>query len=133
MRLELNTVSDLEPFVATYCAANLCRAGSEMQTELYVRQADTPIVVASVGLPIAWVASHEWRGQQTLEAFTAIQWRRCGLARMGALMLLATSYLDRKLPLAVFAADCVPLAKSLGFVDVMHYTRNGKDWVLHFG
>jgi hypothetical protein len=48
-------------------------------------------------------------------------------------MLIATSYLDRSQPLAVFSADCVPLAKSLGFRQVDHYTRNGKDWVLHLG
>lgn len=130
MRLELETVSDLEPFVATYCAANLCNRSSDMQSELYVRQSDTPIVIASVGLPIAWVASHEWRGQQTLEAFTAVDWRRRGLARMGAMMLMATSYLDRHQPVAVFAASCVPLAKSLGFRHVEHYTRAGNDWVL---
>lgn len=133
MLLELTTVSDLEPFVATYCAANLCRPGSEMQTELYTRQADTPIVVASTGLPIAWVASHEWRGQQTLEAFVAHDWRRRGLAKAGAMVLMATSHLTRDEPLAVFSADCVPLAKSLGFKDVLHYTRRGKDWVLHLG
>jgi hypothetical protein len=133
MRAELTTVSDLEPFVAAYCAANLCRPSSEMQDEIYVRQADTPIVVVQVGLPIAWVASHEWRGQQTLEAFVAVEWRRRGLVKLGAHMLIATSYLDRSQPLAVFSADCVPLAKSLGFAEVRHYTRHGKDWIQHFG
>jgi len=133
MRAELTTVSDLEPFVASYCAANLCRPSSEMQDEIYTRLTDTPIVVVQTGLPIAWVASHEWRGQQTLEAFVAPEWRRRGLVKLGAHMLVATSYLDRSQPLAVFSADCVPLARSLGFREVLHYTRNGKDWVLHLG
>lgn len=133
MRFELETVSDLEPFVGAYCAANLCRPGSEMQSELYTRLSDAPIVIASVGLPVAWVASHEWRGQQTLEAFTAVDWRRRGLAAIGAGMLLATSYLNRSEPLAVFSPDCVPLARKLGFREVLHYTRHGQDWVLHLG
>jgi len=133
MRAELTTVSDLEPFVAAYCAANLCRPSSEMQNEIYVRQADTPIVVVQVELPIAWVASHEWRGQQTLEAFVAPEWRRRGLVKLAAGMLIATGSLNRKLPLAVFSAECVALAASLGFQEVLHYTRRGTDWTLHLG
>jgi hypothetical protein len=133
MRAELTTVSDLEPFVAAYCAANLCRPSSEMQNEIYVRQADTPIVVVQVELPIAWVASHEWRDQQTLEAFVAPERRRRGLVKLGAHMLLAAGHLVKTEPIAVFSPDCVPLARSLGFAEVRHYTRNGKDWVLHLG
>jgi hypothetical protein len=133
MQATLNTVSDLEPFIAAYCAANLCRPSSEMQNEIYTRLTDTPIVLIQIGLPIAWVASHEWRDQQTLEAFVAPEWRRRGLVKLGAHMLLAAGHLVKTEPISVFSADCVPLAKSLGFSQVDHYTRRGKDWVLHLG
>lgn len=133
MLATLTSVNYLEPFIGAYCAANLCRPSSEMHEELYVRQTRTPIVLIEVGLPIAWVASHEWRDQQTLEAFVVPEWRRRGLVKLGAHMLIAAGHLVKAEPIAVFSADCVPLAKSLGFAEVRHYTRNGKDWVQHFG
>ena len=103
-----------------------------MQGEFRQAMTDTPVVVAFTDRPIAWVASHEWRGMQTLEAFTAQEWRRRGIARAGAQLLLATWYLDRKEPVAVFSADCVPLAKGLGFAQVCLYQRSGDDWSLTF-
>jgi hypothetical protein len=48
-------------------------------------------------------------------------------------MLLAAGHLVKTEPIAVFSPDCVPLARSLGFAEVRHYTRHGKDWVQHFG
>ena len=133
MKATLTSVNYLEPFVGAYCAATLCRPLSDMQSELYQRLAETPIVLIETGLPIAWVASHEWRDQQTLEAFVVPEWRRRGLVKLGAHMLLAASYLVKTEPVAVFSSDCVPLARSLGFHEVRHYTRHGKDWVLHLG
>ena len=133
MNAELLTVRDLEPADATWIAAHLCRHGSEMQTEFYERQTDTPVVVFSNEHPIAWVATHEWHGHQTLEGFTDPEWRRRGLARAGALMLMAVSYLERREPVAVFSRDCVGLTRSLGFAETLLYQRDGTDWRLIFG
>ncbi len=132
MKLELLSVAELGPKTAAYIAENLCRPGSDMQYEFRQAITDTPVVVAITDRPIAWVASHEWRGMQTLEAFTATEWRRRGLARAGAMLMLATWNLDRREPVAVFSPDCVPLAKGLGFVQVCQYQRSGDDWSLTF-
>ncbi len=132
MKLELLDVRDLEPRYSTYIADNLCNPGSEMQREFRENMTATPVVVAFTAHPIAWVATHEWRGMQTLEAYTAIEWRRRGLARAGALLMLATWFLDRREPVAVFSTDCVPLARSLGFSQVCLYQRSGADWSLTF-
>lgn len=139
MQATLYTVADLEPALATYLAAHLCHSGSEMQRELYLRQADTPIVVVTAGkphawgLPIAWVASHEWQGLQTIEGYTDPQWRRLGLARVATCLLMCHSYLVRTEPVAVFAPECVALARQLGFAETYHYTRTPGGWRLHCG
>ena len=133
MKAELLRICDLEPAVGAWIAAHLCRSGSEMQSEFYTRLTETPVVVFTTNDPIAWVASHEWHGHQTLEAFTHPEWRRRGLAKAGALMLAAVSYLDRREPVAVFSPDCVPLTRSLGFPETLLYQRHGKDWRLLFG
>lgn len=130
MKIELMTVRDLEPADATWMAAHLCKAGSEMQTELYERQSDTPIAMVLTEEPIAWVASHDYHDHQTIEAFTHPDRRRQGLARIGALTLMAGGYLQRREPVAVFSRDCVRMAKSLGFDDVLLYQRTPTGWSL---
>ena len=132
MKAELLAVHDLEPADAAWIAAHLCRPGSEMQTEFYTRQASTPVVVFSTTEPIAWVATHEWRGTQTIEAFTSPYWRRRGLSKAGALMLLAANELERSEPVAVFAPECLGLTRSLGFAQTYVYRRSGPDWSLTF-
>ena len=133
MKAELLSVKDLEPAVATYVAAHLCNPGSDMQAEFYLRRADTPVVLFSTDEPIAWVATHDWNDTQTLEAFTAPAWRRRGLARAGATLLLATSHLVREEPVALFSPDCVPLARSLRFSQMLLYERTPQGWRLSFG
>ena len=133
MKAELLRVCDLEPADGAWIAAHLCRPGSEMQSEFYQRLAETPVVVFSNEVPVAWVATHEWHEHQTLEAFTHPEWRRRGLARAGALMLMSVSYLDRDEPVAVFSTDCVPLTRSLGFVETLLYRRDAHGWSLKFG
>lgn len=133
MKAELIRVRDLDASDATWIAAHLCNRGSEMQREFYERQTDTPVVVFSNEQPIAWVATHDWKNTQTIEAFTDPAWRRRGLARAGAIMLLATSYLARTEPVAVFSRDCVELAQSLRFRQTLYYQRSGADWRLIFG
>ena len=133
MKAELLRICDLEPADGAWIAAHLCRSGSEMQAEFCERLTETPVVVFSNEVPIAWVATHEWRDLQTLEAFTHAEWRRRGLARAGALMLAAVSYLDRREPVAVFSPDCVPLTRSLGFPETLLYQRTGSDWRISRG
>jgi len=130
MKIELMTVRDLQPADATWMAAHLCKPGSEMQLELYERQTDTPIAMVLTDEPIAWVASHEYHGSQTIEAFTHPDRRRQGLARIGTLTLMAGNYLQRREPVAVFSRDCVRLAKGLGFADVLLYQRTPTGWSL---
>jgi GNAT superfamily N-acetyltransferase len=130
VRIELLPVCDLEPADAAWMAAHLCNPRSEMQTELYARQADTPIVVFVTDRPIAWVASHEWHGNPTIEAFTDPEWRRRGLAKIGTLMLAATSHMQRHNAVAVFSGECAAMARSLGFRDVLLYQRTNTGWSL---
>ena len=133
MKAELLQVRDLEPADAAWIAAHLCNPGSEMQTEFYERRTDTPVVVFSNEVPIAWVVARDWRGDQSIEAYTDPEWRRRGLARAGVIMLLATSFLVRSEPVAVFNRDCVQLAASLRFSQTLLYQRDGKGWRLIFG
>lgn len=133
MKAELIQVRDLEAADGAWIASHLCNAGSEMQTEFYERRTDTPVVVFSNEVPIAWVVAREWRGDQSIEAFTHPDWRRRGLARAGILMLLSVSYLTREEPVAVFSPDCVPLTRSIGFTETLLYQRHGKDWRLICG
>lgn len=133
MKAELLTVRELDAADAAFIANNLCNTASEMQREFTERTSETPVVVFSTETPIAWVATHEWHGYQTLEGFTHPDWRRRGLARAGAIMLLSVSYLTKSEPVAVFSRDCVRLVASLGFSRKMLYQRNGSDWRLIFG
>jgi hypothetical protein len=130
VRIELLPVCDLEPADAAWMAAHLCNPRSEMQVELYERQSKTPIVVFITDQPIAWVASHEWHGDPTIEAFVEHDWRRRGLATIGTLTLMAASHMQRRRPVAVFSRDCVRLAKGLGFADVLLYQRTPTGWSL---
>lgn len=122
------TPATLEPEDAAYMAAHLCRPGSEMRDELQAAATETPMAVAYQHQPIAWVASHVWQGMQTIEAFTAQEWRRRGLCRIGVLTLLAAGYLDKDRPVAVFSLECYRLAESLGFRAPRLYRRHAGGW-----
>jgi GNAT superfamily N-acetyltransferase len=123
------TPMTIEPEDAEYIARALCNPGSEMQRELIDAKTDTPMVVAYDPEPIGWVATHLWRGLQTLEGYVDPDWRRKGLARIGALTLITTGYLDRRQAIAVFSDECVTLARSIGFKDVRQFRRNRYgDW-----
>jgi len=43
-------------------------------------------------------------------------------------MLLAAGCIDKTQQLAVFSPECVPLAQSLGFVDVRQFRRVADEW-----
>ena len=129
MFIATETPMTIELEDAEYIARALCNPGSEMQRELINSTTDTPMVVVYDPEPIGWVATHLWRGLQTLEGYVDPEWRRKGLARIAALTLLATGYLDRTKAIAVFSSECVTLAKSLGFQDVRQFRRNRYgDW-----
>lgn len=129
MFISSETPMTIEPEDAEHMARALCRPGSEMQRELIDAKTDTPMVAFYDPEPIGWVATHLWRGLQTLEGYVDPEWRRKGLARIGSLTLLATGYLDRTKAIAVFSDECVVLARSLGFKDVRQFRRNRYgDW-----
>lgn len=129
MFIATETPMTFEPEDAEYCARALCRPGSEMQKEFIDATTDTPMVAFYDPEPIGWVATHLWRGLQTLEGYVDPEWRRKGLARIGALTLIANGYLDRTKAIAVFSPECVALASSLGFADVRQFRRNRYgDW-----
>lgn len=130
MLIATDTPASLEPEDAAYIAAKLCRQGSEMQAEILAAAADTPMVVIYDEQPIAWVASHQWRGLQTFEAYTLEEYRRRGIARLGLLTLIADQYVDRDQPIAVFRPECVGIARSCGLVDVREFRRDRYgEWV----
>ena len=106
----------------------LCSPGSDMQREFTLCVSETPIAVIYDDQPIAWAATHQWSGFQTLEMFVHADHRREGLGRAAAAMLLAAGHIDTLQWLAVFSDECVPLARSLGFVDVRQFRRVGDAW-----
>ena len=106
----------------------LCSFGSDMQREFTLCVSETPIAVIYDDQPIAWAATHQWSGFQTLEMFVHADHRREGLGRAAAAMLLAAGHIDTLQQLAVFSPECVPLAQSLGFVDVRQFRRVGDAW-----
>jgi hypothetical protein len=106
----------------------LCNRGSDMQKEFTTCISLTPIAIIYDDKPIAWACTHQWSGFQTLEIYTHEDHRREGLARAAAAMLLAAGHIDTLQQLAVFSPECVPLALSLGFVDVRCFQRVGDEW-----
>lgn len=125
---EVLLLRELDADLAEHCARFLCRIGSEMQREYRRHNTLTPLAVTYDGddaMPVAWIATHVWRGVQTIEGYTAQEFRRRGLARIGVLMLLANYHLDKKAPVAVFAPECVELAYSVGFDDVRMFRNDG--------
>ena len=111
------------------CGTGLCRNGSEMQDEFLAGSSRTPIAVIYDGIhPVAWAATHRWRGLQTIEGFTRETFRRRGLQRFAASGLLAAGILDPREPVAVFAPPCVKLTRSLGFAGVRLFQRLDGEW-----
>ena len=111
------------------CAMSLCHDGSEMQQELLEADSTTVIAVVYDGIhPVAWAASHTWRGMQTLEGFTRHSFRRRGLQRFAATGLIAAGVLDLTKTLAVFSPHCCSLTRSLGFASVVLFLHRNGDW-----
>ena len=126
---EVLLLHELDADLAEHCAKWLCKLGSEMQREFRQHNSLTPLAITYDGdqaMPVAWVATHVWRGRQTIEGFTAPKWRRLGIARIGTLMLMAAGHLDKREPVSVFAPECVDLAYGLGWDDVRFWQRDGR-------
>lgn len=112
------------------CAVTLCRDGSEMQVEFLDGKSDTPVAVVYDGIhPVAWAASHIWRGLPTLEGFTRERYRKRGLQRFAASGLIASGSLNTRLPVVVFSPLCVLLTRSLGWSSVRQFRRSEGDWI----
>jgi GNAT superfamily N-acetyltransferase len=121
-------VGDLSELDAKAISACLTWAGSDFQTEIMNREnSKTPIAILRDGpnRVVAWAATHLWERHQTLEGFTHPDYRRKGLARVAASLLIASGSLDLSLPIAVFSPECLRLAASLGFADVRLFERCG--------
>jgi hypothetical protein len=124
---ELRTFPSLDLDI---CAASLCWAGSEMQSEFCRQNTGTQLAIVTHGTtPVAWAASHVWRDLQTLEGFTHPKFRRRGLQRFAAAGLLAACSIDASRPIAVFSRPCVNLARSLGFDAVRLFRCEEDDWI----
>lgn len=125
------TVGALADYDAAVIVESLTRTGSEFQQEVASRNGSrTPIVIVRDGSwrIVSWAASHVWRGMQTLEGFTLEAYRRRGIARACAAMLVADGSLDTRRPLAVFAPYCVEIAKSVGFREIRLFEFRDGDW-----
>lgn len=129
---EVLLLNELDDDLARHCANLLCKPGSEMSRELKLCRSRTPMCVMydpDNADPCAWIATHVWRGIQTLEGFVAPELRRKGIARIGVLSLKTCGYLDITKPVAVFSPACVELAHQCGFDDVRLFQRTSiGDW-----
>jgi hypothetical protein len=130
MTCKVTSIPQLKSTEASWIADRLTRRGSEMQCELRGPRLDqTPIaVVADHGEIVGWAASHNWRDLQTLEVYTAKEYRRRGVARYAAAGLIASGDLLRGKKTAVFRPECVALAESVGLVPVL-FNREGAEWI----
>jgi hypothetical protein len=102
-----------------------------MQREFRVGRSRTPLCVTygEDADPVGWVATHVWRGVQTVEGFVHPLLRRRGLARISVLSLLSCGHLELRKPVAVFSPACVELAYQCGFDDVRLFQRDRVgDW-----
>jgi len=129
--ITLTTVDGLTPADCLAIGRRLCHPHSEFQLEVLRRMSgemssSTPICLwHGGGALLAWAASHEWRGMQTLEMFTDLRHRGSGIALALSAALVAAAVLDRDLTLAVFSPATEAIARRLGFVDVQRYAH---DW-----
>jgi hypothetical protein len=125
------TVGSLSDYDARVIAESLTKTGSEFQKEVTSRNGShTPIAVVRDGSwrIVSWAATHTWRNQQTLEGFTIEPYRRRGIARVCASLLVADGSLNPRKPLAVFASQCVEIARSVGFREIRLYEFRDGDW-----
>jgi GNAT superfamily N-acetyltransferase len=130
--ITLTTVDGLTPADCLAIGRRLCHPHSEFQLEVLRRMSgemssSTPICLwHGGGALLAWAASHEWRGMQTLEMFTDERHRGRGIAVALSAAMYAAGVLERDLPLAVFAPLTEEIARRLGFEDVQLFAHDWK-------
>jgi hypothetical protein len=125
------TVATLGNLDADLIVSALTKSGSEFQKEVIARNTKTPIAIVRDGgcRIVAWAATHEWRGMQTIEGFTAESHRRRGIATLAAAMLVASGSIDTTRPVAIFSPHCIEIAMSVGCRDVRLFERHGDEWI----
>ena len=126
------TVSDLTDHEATEILIGLTNPGSEFQQEVRNRHgSQTPIALVSLekGRLVAWVATHDWKGFQTLEGFTRPDCRRRGFSKLAASILEATQTIDVDRETAVFSPEFIGVAKAVGIKRIRLFEWDGKDWI----
>ena len=131
MQAFTTTVGQLSLIDAECIITRLTRPKSEFQIEVTEKTSATPVAIVRTDHErvMAWTATHYWRGMQTLEGFTDPYYRRRGLARAAASLLVAEGSIDPIETVAVFSPQCVSIATALGCRDVRLYERQGQEWV----
>jgi len=131
MEVTAKVVGDLTGEESADILIHMTHPGSEFQQEVRNRHgSQTPIALVRSrehGLA-AWVATHEWRGMQTLEGFTRPEARRRGFARLAAAVLVADGRVDPHRETAVFSPDCIGISQHVGCKKVRVYERRDEDW-----
>jgi hypothetical protein len=131
MQAFTTTVAQLSLIDAECIITRLTKPNSEFQAEVKEKTSTTPVSIVRTDHErvLAWTATHFWRGMQTLEGFTDPCYRRRGLARAAASLLVAEGSIDPRETVAVFSPQCVSIATALGCRDVRLFERQGKEWV----
>jgi hypothetical protein len=132
MNAKTSTVGSLTPYEAWEIVSSLTNPGSEFQNEVKAREGSpTPISLVFDGswTIVSWAATHQWRGQQTLEGFTRPEWRNRGAMRAAAAMLVACGGIDVSQPVAVFSPACISIAAGIGCRKVRLYELRDGLWV----
>lgn len=136
MIVETMQVCDLLDDEADAIVAHLTNAGSEFREEVATRKTRdhrTPIsLVIEEGTLVAWACTHQWRGMQTLEMFTAESQRRRRLATIATTVLVASSQFDFcERRVVVFHSSSIAIARAAGCSDVVLYGRGADgEWVM---
>ena len=112
MRAFTTTVGQLSLIDAECIITRLTKPNSEFQVEVKEKTSTTPMAIVRTDHErvTAWTATHFWRGMQTLEGFTDPYYRRRGLARAAASLLIADGSLDPRETVSVFSPQCVSMA-----------------------
>ena len=131
MQAFTTTVRQLSLIDAECIITRLTKPNSEFQVEVKEKTSTTPLSIVRTDHErvLAWTATHFWRGMQTLEGFTDPYYRRRGLARAAASLLVAEGSIDPIDTVAVFSPQCVSIATALGCRDVRLFERQGQEWV----
>lgn len=132
MNAKTTTVGALTPYEAWQIVSSLTKPNSEFQQEVQKGDSsDTPIALVfdRSWKIIAWAATHQWKGQQTLEGFTLPAMRNRGVMRLAASMLVADGSIDVHSSVAVFSPACISIASSVGCRRVRFYELRDGQWV----